>query len=193
MLRMSYTAHPKSEIQSVNIGNRTRIWQFVVVLPNAQIGAECNICSHVLIENDVIVGDRVTVKSGVQLWDGIRIEEDVFIGPNVTFTNDKYPRGKAYPECSPAAGEVFSARGNEPGWLLHGAWVVEEIDGTGIIEGASLTLNFSDEGRISGTASCNSGIGKHVLISEDQGSIRARRMHVARDKESAMCSTSPSN
>ena len=94
---MSYSVHPKSEVQSVNIVNRTRIWQYAVVLPNAQIGAECNICSHVLIENDVIVGDRVTVKSGVQLWDGLRIEDEVFIGPNVTFTNDPFPRSKQYP------------------------------------------------------------------------------------------------
>ena len=97
MLRMSYSVNLNSDVQSVNIGNRTRIWQYAVVLPNARIGAECNICSHVLIENDVIVGDRVTVKSGVQLWDGLRIEDEVFIGPNVTFTNDPFPRSKQYP------------------------------------------------------------------------------------------------
>jgi UDP-2-acetamido-3-amino-2,3-dideoxy-glucuronate N-acetyltransferase len=63
-----------------------------VVLPGAKIGQDCNICSHCLIENDVVVGDRVTVKSGVQLWDGLRVSDDVFIGPNVTFTNDKHPK-----------------------------------------------------------------------------------------------------
>ncbi len=86
-----------ADVQSPHIGPTTRIWQFVVVLPGARIGADCNICSHVLIENDVIVGDRVTVKSGVQLWDGLCIEDDVFIGPNVTFTNDPFPRSKQYP------------------------------------------------------------------------------------------------
>lgn len=91
--------HPLADVQSKHIGNNTKFWQFVVVLPGAQIGADCNICSHCLIENDVIVGHRVTVKSGVQLWDGIRIEDDVFIGPNVTFTNDHYPRSKQYPEA----------------------------------------------------------------------------------------------
>jgi len=94
---MNNTVHSKSDVQSVNIGEKTRIWQFVVILPNAHIGADCNICSHVLIENDVIIGDRVTVKSGVQLWDGLRIEDDVFIGPNATFTNDPFPRSKQYP------------------------------------------------------------------------------------------------
>lgn len=89
--------HDLSQISSSKIGANTCIWQFVVVLPGARIGADCNICSHVLIENDVVIGDRVTVKSGVQLWDGTRIEDDVFIGPNVTFTNDAFPRSKQYP------------------------------------------------------------------------------------------------
>lgn len=90
--------HNLADVQSKNIGQDTKIWQFCVVLENAVIGKNCNICAHVLIENDVIVGDNVTVKSGVQLWDGIRIEDNVFIGPNVTFTNDLYPRSKKYPE-----------------------------------------------------------------------------------------------
>ncbi len=88
---MRPTIHALADVQTSRIGDRTRIWQFVVVLPGAMIGADCNICSHCLIEDDVVVGDRVTIKSGVQLWDGLRIEDDVFIGPNVTFTNDRHP------------------------------------------------------------------------------------------------------
>lgn len=90
--------HPMSDTQSATIGSGTRIWQFVVVLPGAQIGQDCNVCSHCLIENDVVIGDRVTIKNGVQLWDGLRLSDDVFIGPNVTFTNDRFPRSKLYPE-----------------------------------------------------------------------------------------------
>ena len=90
-----------ADIQSPHIGPNTRIRQFVVILPGARIGADCNICSHCLIENDVIIGDRVTVKSGVQVWDGLRLEDDVFVGPNVTFTNDRYPRSKHYPASFP--------------------------------------------------------------------------------------------
>ncbi|GAA0814846.1 acyltransferase [Ralstonia mannitolilytica] len=90
--------HSLSDVQATNIGEGTRIWQFVVVLPGAKIGSECNICSHCFIENDVVIGDRVTVKCGVQLWDGMVVEDDVFIGPNVTFSNDSYPRSKQYPE-----------------------------------------------------------------------------------------------
>lgn len=84
--------HPQSEVLTKNIGQGTKIWQFCVVLSGAIIGKYCNICSHCFLENDVIIGDRVTVKSGVQLWDGLRVENNVFIGPNVTFTNDKFPR-----------------------------------------------------------------------------------------------------
>jgi UDP-2-acetamido-3-amino-2,3-dideoxy-glucuronate N-acetyltransferase len=93
--------HPLADVQSEKIGQKTRIWQFSVVLKNAQIGDNCNICAHTLIENDVIVGNNVTVKSGVYLWDGITLEDDVFVGPCVTFTNDKNPRSKQYPEVFP--------------------------------------------------------------------------------------------
>lgn len=86
--------HPLSDVQSQNVGENTKIWQFCVVLPNAVIGKNCNICSHCFIENDVKIGDNVTIKSGVQLWDGAVIEDDVFIGPNVTFCNDRYPKSK---------------------------------------------------------------------------------------------------
>jgi UDP-2-acetamido-3-amino-2,3-dideoxy-glucuronate N-acetyltransferase len=95
---MKAMIHPLSDVQSQNIGDNTRIWQFVVILPGATIGNDCNICSHCLIENDVVIGNRVTVKSGVQLWDGLRIEDDVFIGPNATLTNDRLPRSKQYPD-----------------------------------------------------------------------------------------------
>ena len=86
--------HKLADVQSLNIPESTRIWQFVVVLPGAVIGENCNICSQCFIENDVKIGNHVTVKNGVYLWDGITIEDNVQIGPNVTFTNDKYPRAK---------------------------------------------------------------------------------------------------
>ena len=95
---MDYFVHQNALVESRAIGTNTRLWAFVHVLPGAQIGAECNICDHVFIENDVVIGDRVTIKCGVQIWDGVRIEDDVFIGPNATFTNDLFPRSKQYPE-----------------------------------------------------------------------------------------------
>ncbi|MDY0069733.1 MAG: WxcM-like domain-containing protein [Porticoccaceae bacterium] len=95
---MTTHIHRLADVQSTHIGEGTRIWQFVVVLPGALIGADCNICAQCFIENDVVIGDRVTVKNGVQLWDGLRIGDDVFIGPNVSFANDRFPRSRKYPE-----------------------------------------------------------------------------------------------
>ena len=90
--------HKLSDVQSKNIGKNTNVWQFCVVLAGAKIGDNCNICANVFIENDVVVGDNVTVKCGVQLWDGVTLEDNVFVGPNVTFTNDLYPRSKNHPK-----------------------------------------------------------------------------------------------
>jgi UDP-2-acetamido-3-amino-2,3-dideoxy-glucuronate N-acetyltransferase len=91
--------HSLSDVQSVNIGKDTTIWQYCVVLPEARIGNNTNICSHCFIENQVVIGNNVTIKNGVYIWDGIEIEDNVFIGPNVTFTNDKYPHSKQYPDA----------------------------------------------------------------------------------------------
>ena len=90
--------HALADVQSQNIGDNTQIWQFAIVLKNAVIGEDCNINCHTFIENNVKIGNRVTVKSGIYIWDGISIADDVFLGPNVTFVNDKYPRSKQYPE-----------------------------------------------------------------------------------------------
>ena len=95
---MAYFKHETAIVESDKIGEGTRIWAFVHVLAGARIGGDCNICDHTFIENDVVVGDRVTIKCGVQLWDGITIEDDVFIGPNAAFSNDAFPRSKQYPE-----------------------------------------------------------------------------------------------
>jgi len=94
---MNYSVHPQGLCESESIGAGTKVWAFAHVLPGAVIGRDCNICDHVFIENDVVVGDRVTIKCGVQLWDGLRVADDVFIGPNVTFTNDLFPKSKQRP------------------------------------------------------------------------------------------------
>ena len=86
--------HDLAEVQTNEIGNGTKVWQFSVVLSGAKIGSNCNINALCFIENDVTIGDNVTIKCGVHLWDGITIEDNVQIGPGVAFTNDKYPRAK---------------------------------------------------------------------------------------------------
>ena len=91
--------HSLADVQSTDIGKDTRIWQFCVVLKNAVIGEGCNINCNVFVENEVVIGNHVTIKSCVQIWDGVTVEDYVFIGPNVTFTNDLVPRSKQYPEA----------------------------------------------------------------------------------------------
>lgn len=95
---IDYFVHERALCESTHIGKGTRVWAFAHVLPEAQIGQDCNVCDNVFIENDVRVGNRVTIKCGVQLWDGVTLEDDVFIGPNATFTNDLFPRSKKFPE-----------------------------------------------------------------------------------------------
>ncbi len=95
---MTFHKHPQAIVETSQVGENTRVWAFAHILPGAVVGRDCNVCDHVFIENDVVVGDRVTIKCGVQLWDGVRVEDDVFIGPNVTFTNDAFPRSKQRPE-----------------------------------------------------------------------------------------------
>ena len=97
-VEQAYYRHPQAIVETDRVGAGTRVWAFAHVLPGAVIGRDCNICDHVFIENDVVVGDRVTVKCGVQLWDGVTLEDDVFVGPNATFTNDPFPRSRQYPE-----------------------------------------------------------------------------------------------
>ena len=99
MVTGSSLVHPSAILEpGAVVGQGTRVWAFTHVLPGARIGRDCNLCDHVFVENDVVVGDRVTIKSGVQLWNGVSLEDDVFIGPNATFVNDRFPRSKDYPD-----------------------------------------------------------------------------------------------
>ena len=93
---MNFFKHELCQVDSDSIGNGTKIWQFAVILKGAIIGENCNICSHCFIEGNVKIGNNVTIKAGVYLWDGIEIEDNAFIGPNVVFTNDIYPRSKQF-------------------------------------------------------------------------------------------------
>ena len=90
--------HSQAIVESLSVGPRTRVWAFAHILPGAQIGSDCNICDGVFIEGQSVIGNRVTVKCGVQVWDGVTLEDDVFIGPNATFTNDRFPHSGQHPE-----------------------------------------------------------------------------------------------
>ena len=143
--------HPLADVQSENIGEGTSIWQFCVVLANAVIGKNCNICSHCFIENDTMIGDNCTIKNGVQIWDGITIEDGVFIGPNVTFTNDAYPRSIRNPSQDFLAVKTLIKKGASIGGgavILPGVTVGENaVVGAGAIIAQDIPANavFANE------------------------------------------------
>jgi acetyltransferase-like isoleucine patch superfamily enzyme/dTDP-4-dehydrorhamnose 3,5-epimerase-like enzyme len=128
--------HPTAIVEpGATVGEGTRVWAYVHVLPGAVIGRDCNICDHVFIEGDVRMGDRVTVKSGVQLWSGVSLEDEVFVGPNATFTNDRFPRSKdhldEYPKTTVRRGATIGANAT----VLAGCVV-----GTGAMVGAGAVV-----------------------------------------------------
>ncbi len=135
---MSFYCHPNALCESDQIGDGTRIWAFVHVLPGAVIGKDCNICDGVFVEGNVVVGNRVTVKSGVQLWNGTRLADDVFVGPNATFTNDRFPRSgqhlESFPETVVEAGASIGANAT----LLPGVRI-----GSGAMVGAGAVITRS--------------------------------------------------
>lgn len=91
--------HPQALVdKGTTLGAGTRVWAFAHVCSGAVIGRDCNLCDHTFFEKGVRVGNRVTVKCGVYLWEGTTLENDVFVGPCVAFTNDLRPRSKKYPD-----------------------------------------------------------------------------------------------
>lgn len=91
-----YFVHAQGLCETKSVGLGTRVWAFAHILEGAVVGRECNICDGVFVESDVVIGDQTTIKSGVQLWDGVRLGNCVFVGPNATFTNDIFPRSKKH-------------------------------------------------------------------------------------------------
>jgi acetyltransferase-like isoleucine patch superfamily enzyme len=86
--------HKDAVVESKSIGEGTRIWRNVHIMPGAVIGKDCNIGEGCYIENHVRIGNGVTIKNNVAIWDNISLEDNVFIGPAVAFTNDLKPRAQ---------------------------------------------------------------------------------------------------
>lgn len=155
--------HPQALCETVNVGPRTRVWAFAHLLPGARIGSDCNICDNVFIENDVIVGDRVTIKCGVQLWDGIEVEDDVFIGPNATFTNDRFPRSRQYQSSVPRTRIEHGASIGANATLLPGVQIgANAMVGAGAVVTRSVPANaiaIGNPARITGYVGCAQDLG----------------------------------
>lgn len=124
------------------------MWAFAHVLPGAEIGEDCNICDHTFVEGQVRVGNRVTLKCGVYLWDGLVLEDDVFVGPCAAFTNDLRPRSRQhldrYPETLLRRGCSIGANATVLPGLTVGAWAM-------VGAGAVVTKSVPDHAAVVGT------------------------------------------
>lgn len=133
--------HKNAIVETKSIGVKTNVWAFVHILSGATIGNGCNICDHCFIEGKAVVGDNVTIKSGVYLWDGVCIKNNVFIGPNATFTNDLFPRSgnRSYRQLSTTVESGASIGANAtilPG-IIIGKWSM-------VGSGSVVTRNVDD-------------------------------------------------
>lgn len=84
--------HPQGMNDSDSVGNDTRIWAHAHVMKGAVIGENCNIGECSFVESGAVLGNYVTVKNGVCIWDLVTCEDYVFLGPNAVLTNDPAPR-----------------------------------------------------------------------------------------------------
>jgi len=102
---MSVRIHPTALVESDEIGSGSSIWAFVHVMKGARLGTNVNVGDHAFIESGAIVGNNVTIKNQVLVWEGVQIEDNCFIGPRVTFTNDRNPRSPRMPTSQARYGD----------------------------------------------------------------------------------------
>ena len=102
--------HPNALVESEDIGEGTCIWAFAHVMKGVRIGKNSSIGDHAFLETGSIVGNNVTVKNQVCIWEGVEIQDDVFVGPRVTFTNDRFPR-------SPRMDQAKTRYASRDNWL----------------------------------------------------------------------------
>jgi len=89
----NFFSHSSAEVnKNSKIGKNTKIWNNAQIRENVIIGKNCTISKDVYIDNSVRIGNNCKIQNGVSVFKGVCIKNNVFIGPNVTFTNDKYPR-----------------------------------------------------------------------------------------------------
>ena len=110
----SYYVHPTAIVESLAIGEGTKIWHFAHVRKGSKIGKNCNIGKSVYIDIDAEIGSNVKIQNFVSVYKGVTIEDDVFVGPSATFTNDLYPRAFIWNEEHISATRICRARASGP-------------------------------------------------------------------------------
>ncbi|OGU44769.1 MAG: acetyltransferase [Ignavibacteria bacterium GWB2_36_8] len=81
----------KKNINNVTLGKDVKIFDFVN-LYGCFIDDNSKVGTFVEIQKNSIIGKNCKISSHTFICEGVEIEDDVFIGHNVTFINDKYPR-----------------------------------------------------------------------------------------------------
>jgi len=91
------TAPPQIHVTAVvedgcEIGDGTFVWHHAHVRAGATIGGGCVIGKNVYVDAGVRIGSGCKLQNNVSVYNGVTIGDDVFVGPSVTFTNDRVPR-----------------------------------------------------------------------------------------------------
>lgn len=153
------TAHVADSAQ---IGANTNIWHEAQVREDAVIGAECIVGKGVYIDRGVVIGDRVKIQNRASLYRGLTVEDGVFIGPHVSFSNDRYPRAIS-PDGKQMREDDWQV---EPTLVLYGASI-----GAGAVivpgvtigrwamvgAGATVTRNVPEQALVLGTPARHAG------------------------------------
>ncbi len=80
--------------EPVRLGRGTRIWHFVHILKDCDIGERCSIGQNVMIGPGVRIGNDCKIQNNVSLYHGVELEDGVFCGPSCVFTNVNNPRAE---------------------------------------------------------------------------------------------------
>src|SRR5437016_10951669 len=147
----SVFVHEKALCESDRVGPRTRVWAFAHIMPEATVGADCNVCDHVFIESGATLGNRVIVKNSVLVWKGVTVEDDVFLGPNMVFTNVRNPRA-AFPPTPEQFSPTLVKRGASIGanaTIVCGVTIGEQAP---VGAGSVVTVAVPAHGRMDGNS-----------------------------------------